>query len=98
MRQFEDINLNQSLESNKSECQPVISENEIIEQLDEINEDFLEETNNNDILSKNNKNNNPNYNKFLGLDGELNNKKILSFNQKKKQKKKKKWKKKIKIY
>ena len=84
MRQFENINLNQSLESNKSECQPVISENEIIEQLDEINEDFLEETNNNDILSKNNKNNNPNYNKFLGLDGELNNKKILSFNQKKK--------------
>ena len=84
MRQFEDINLNQSLESNKSECQPVISENEIIEQLDEINEDFLEETNNNDIFSKNNKNNNPIYNKFLGLDGELNNKKILSFNQKKK--------------
>ena len=84
MRQFEDINLNQSLESNKSECQPVISENEIIEQLDEINEDFLEETNNNDIFSKNNKNSNPNYNKFLGLDGKLNIKKILSFNHKKK--------------
>jgi len=84
MRQFEDINLNESLESNISECQSIISENEIIEQIDEINEDFLEETNNNDIFTKNNKNNNPNYNKYLGVDGKLNNKKIILFNQKNK--------------
>ena len=81
MRQFEDINLNESLDSNISECQSIISENEILEQVDEKNEDFLEETNNNNIFTKNNKNNNPNYNKYFGVDGKLNNKEIIKFDE-----------------
>ena len=78
MRQFEDINLIESLDSNISECQSIIFEKEIIEQVDETNEDFLEE---NDIFTKNNKNNNPNYNKYLGVDGKLNNKEIIKFDE-----------------
>ena len=75
MKQFEDINLNGTQDLNLSEIQSRLSENDLNEQLDEIKEKFLNESNTNDKYTSINKFINANYNKYVGLEGNLNNKK-----------------------
>ena len=72
MNQLKNIDLNNSIIKIQESSD---SEGSITEKIKDIKKDFIDTENFEDFLSKNNKKINPNFNKFEGIDGNLNNKK-----------------------
>ena len=70
MNQLKNIDLNNSIIKIQESSD---SEGSITEKIKDIKKDFIDTENFEDFLSKNNKKINPNFNKFEGIDGNLNN-------------------------
>ena len=72
INQIKNIDLNTTKNQNMENSD---SDSSVTEKLPDIKNDFIDNENTKDFLSKNNKKINSNYNEYEGLDGNLNNKK-----------------------